>query len=87
MLLEFISTLQPLLSYDNPRQRIFVEDAGTNGAWLVCKLAVVVSKNFAISQKFQRNVGDLVVHVHQVFQQLFSNAEIKAKWVQWGVKT
>lgn len=73
---------QSLSSYDNP-----LEDAGTDGPWLVCKLAVVVSKNFAISQKFHRNVGDLVVHAHQVFQQLFSNAEIKVKWVQWAVKS
>lgn len=69
---------QPLSSYDNP-----LEDAGTDGPWLVCKLAVVVSKNFAISQKFH----SVVVHAHQVFQQLFSNAEIKVKWVQWAVKS
>lgn len=57
VLFNLVSKLEPLSRRNNPRQPIFIEDARNDRPRFVRKLAVVVSKNFAIFQKFQVYVG------------------------------
>lgn len=53
ILFNLVSKLEPLSRRNNPRQLVFIEDARNDRPRFVRKLAVVMSKNFAIFQKFQ----------------------------------